>query len=286
MNTGRSERSAHASAFVNQLVHDADRRNFFFARFSVPSTLLMATWKFVIAAFSPSIILIANGGFSIAFAWSKRIAVRAYTLTLDGEHSATTIRRIEVTAYRRIGAIVAWAAGIYALACLPSALGWVTTPPRDRTTAILVAAFTAIELGVAVQGTISARRGQALLREALNLSNVAGTLVLLTLVQDALLAFIGWPHAARANGISGVILGLIAASIGAYMHYRPLPDDRDDQPPGSSSGAGSGPGSRPDSGTETGLNPGPDSGLNPGPNPMPDGGPSPGRVDPPAESAP
>lgn len=196
---------------------DTSRRNVYVTAMAIPGHVVMASTKAVVLLFSFSAFMTANVLFTFGLALIKAFVIVADRRAVK-RGMATAIPR----AYRTTGLIVLVLSIAYIVSCLPLALGTNTSEHYDEKVAIAIATIAFTELGFSVHGLFSSRKNEDVLMEAIKLSNLASSLILLVLTQTALLSMssstTGDPS--RYNGVCGVVLGTVAAFIGAHMMIR------------------------------------------------------------------
>jgi len=204
------------------VLQSKNRRGITFAALSIPGNVVVAVWKTALIVVSPSLFLLANVVYTIGVVAAKVVAIRAHGVTRAGAARAADASRHRRRAYRAIGGLVSMLSIAYVLSCLPMALGTSRAEAYDRHIAVLIAAVTFVELVLSVHGVMSARRNKDLLVEAIKLTNLAASLILLVLTQTALMSFAYRGDATVYNGVCGMVFGSMAALIGVYMLVRRL----------------------------------------------------------------
>jgi hypothetical protein len=196
---------------------DTNRRNIRLATLAIPGHLAMALSKAGLLFFGFSAFLSANVLFTFGLAAIKLLVVVADRRTLHTASPAVGTR-----ALRDSGLIVVLLSGAYVLSCLPLALGRDTSPGYGKNVAIAIAALAFTELAFSVHGALSSRRRQDILMEAIKLSNLASSLILIVLAQTALLSMTAADGVdpSRYNGFCGLLLGSLAALVGIHMVAR------------------------------------------------------------------
>lgn len=224
--SGLEDASAHGrqAAGLPRLWHrartgmkDTGRRTIYLAAMAIPGHLLMAGSKTLVLLFSFSAFMTANILFTFGLAVIKVLVVAA-----DRRAVRRGITTAIPRAYRTTGLLVLILSIAYVVSCLPLALGHNTSDRYDENVAIAIAAIAFTELGFSVHGLLASRRNDDVLMEAIKLSNLASSLVLIVLAQTALLSMSAatTEDPSRYNGVCGVALGTLAALIGAYMLTR------------------------------------------------------------------
>lgn len=190
-------------------MRDTSRRNIYFSAASIPGHLAMAAWKGILLVVSVSLFMAANVAFTLGLALVKFLVV-----TAAGQDRAETARR---RVYRLCGGIVLTLALAYAVCCIPLALGLTSAERYSPTVSIAIATVAFSELGFSIHGFVSARRHRDLLMEAVKLSNLAASLILLVLAQTALLSTSATEDHSVYDGVCGIVMGLGAAAVGLHM---------------------------------------------------------------------
>lgn len=88
---------------------------------------------------------------------------------------------------------------------------------------LLIATFTFTEIGLNIRGILIERRSGQLMFHAIKMVNLASSLICLVLTQTALLSFTAADAEqdfSAANGTMGLLMGSVAALIGAFMIWR------------------------------------------------------------------
>lgn len=211
-----------SSAAVLAVFRSKTRRALLFTMVSIPGTLAMAAWKAALFVIAPSYFLLATVVFTLGVAVAKAGIIRSHVVARRREAAGSPVDVPEVQrrAYRTTGLLVLALSALFALSFVPQLTGTEGDIAYERPVAIVIAAITFGELGLAVHGTVSARRNRDLLAEAVKLTNVAAGLVLLPLTQSALLSIDPDIDAGVANAFSGILFGSLAAGVGAWMLWR------------------------------------------------------------------
>lgn len=217
--------SSTPRAAVVALFRNKTRRAILFTILSIPGALLMAAWKAAVFVITPSLFLMATVLFAVGSVVAKSRVVAAHVSARRRESAGSHHHDPELSrrTYRSTGVIVTALAGLYTGSFLPMLTGDTDSVRYDQPVAIAIAAITFGELGLAIHGTVSARRNSDFLVEAVKLTNLAGGLVLLTLTQSALLSIDPDVEAGNANAISGLVFGSLATAIGGWMIWRSRP---------------------------------------------------------------
>lgn len=206
------------------LLRDKTRRALFFTAASIPGSVAMAAWKGALFLVAPSLFLLATVLFNLGVIAAKTLVVRTHVSARRrralAEGGVESVREQHRRAYRTTGILVTVLSLLYTLSFIPLFFASAEKISYDRPVAVLIAAITFAELGLAIHGTVSARRNRDLLSEAVKLTNVAAGLVLLTLTQSALLSLEKDIDAGHANAVSGVVFGTVAVGIGVSMLVR------------------------------------------------------------------
>ena len=210
------------SAAVIAVFRSKTRRALLFTMVAIPGTLAMAAWKAALFVIAPSYFLLATVVFTIGVAVAKAGIIRSHVSIRKREVAGSPVDAgaAQSRAYRTTGAIVLGLSALYALSFLPQLTGAEDSIAYDRPVAIIIAAITFGEIGLAIHGTVSAKRNRDLLTEAVKLTNLAAGLVLIPLTQSALLSIEPQLESGIANAFSGILFGTLAAGVGAWMLWR------------------------------------------------------------------
>ena len=198
------------------------RRALLFTMVSIPGTLAMAAWKAALFVIAPSYFLLATVVFTLGVAVAKAGIIRSHVSVRRREIADRPVDAGEVQrrVYRRTGALVLVLSAVYAASFVPQLAGTEDVTAYGRPVAIIIAAITFGELGLAVHGTVSAKRNRDRLTEAVKLTNLAAGLVLIPLTQSALLSIESEADTGIANAFTGILFGTLAAGVGAWMLWR------------------------------------------------------------------
>jgi len=208
-------------AFVS-IMGDKTRRALLFTMVGIPAALLMVAWKAALFVVAPSLFLFATVLFNLGVAVAKAGIIRSHVglrrreVALETVDASTNHRR----SYRKTGVLVTSMSALYTMSFIPMFVGESHEIHYDRNVAVIIAAVTFVEIGLAVHGSISARRNSDMLTEAVKLTNLASGLVLLTLTQSALLSLEPDVDIGYANAISGIVFGSLATGVGGWMLWR------------------------------------------------------------------
>lgn len=209
------------TAFLS-IMGDKTRRALLFTMVGIPAALLMVAWKAALFVVAPSLFLFATVLFNLGVAVAKAGIIRSHVglrrreVALETVDAGTTHRRT----YRKTGILVTSMSAFYTLSFIPMFLRESHEIHYERNVAVIIAAATFVEIGLAVHGSISARRNSDVLTEAVKLTNLASGLVLLTLTQSALLSLEPDADIGDANAISGIVFGSLATGVGGWMLWR------------------------------------------------------------------
>lgn len=197
------------------------------AKLSVVLNAAMAIGKLALGIYSASLFMVVNALYSVGIGAAKMIAIKGYSLDerLSGTSDAAGMRKKEYRHYRWVGLILLCSSVAYAIYCTRLFFGG-STMQYDMIVGIAIAAFTFLELGMAIHGVLTMRRNREPIFEALKLITLASALITLVLTQAALTSFAGVGETGEAmdmsffNGLSGLVFGGLAALIGLYMVVR------------------------------------------------------------------
>ena len=193
---------AWAWSWVRRLVTDGRARLVLFTKISLPVSVLTGGWKLVLAVPYESLLLAITGLYAITLSVIRSIALRTYL-------------RDETHNRRTIGVAVIVLSLAYAITCIPMVVGtesW--TKNYTEVAGIAIATITFTEIGLAVNGAIRNRHHPAPMVAALQLSNLAGALIVLPVTQAAILSFTHPDDPSQAAGVTGILCGVAAAGLG------------------------------------------------------------------------
>ncbi|MFZ2624928.1 MAG: hypothetical protein WAX29_06780 [Propionibacterium sp.] len=194
----------------------ASSRNIYFSAVAIPGHIVMAISKGAVLFASFSAFMTATVMFTLGLARIKFLVIRAHRRVRQG-NSITAVP----TAYRLTGLIVLVLSGLWVVSCLPLAMGGEFAPRYNHIVALAIATMAFTELAFSVHGFFASRRYMDALMEAIKLSNLASSIILLVLTQAALLSMTpDAPAISRTNGWFGVGAGVMAALIGVFMLVR------------------------------------------------------------------
>lgn len=184
-----------------------------FASYSAGFNIVIAVGKLLIGLFGASLILCLYAFCNVGMAAAKLAAVRNHRL---GGISAD---EEEWLCYFNMGLIVA-ASGIIFLLYSLAVWHYGHTPNYSLRSALLIAAVSFTEIGIAVSGMFVAGRAKKPLVTAIKLTNLAFSLFTLSLTQTALLAVRRIEDYSAYNARIGMLLGGISLLIGLGMSLR------------------------------------------------------------------
>lgn len=205
---------------LRAVTSDANERKMYVAGLSIPGTVLMAAWKTALVIVAPSAFLLVNVIYALGVASAKGVAFVAHRTSRRRSHDPRDVALHQLRAYRSIAVIIVVLSVLYVVSCLPLLLGGEKSERYDPVIAVIIATITFVELIMSIAGAAVARRNKTLLVEAVRLTSLAGSLVLLVLTQTALMSFAYDGDASRYNGFSGVLFGSCAGLMGVYMLIR------------------------------------------------------------------
>jgi ABC-type Fe3+-siderophore transport system permease subunit len=197
-------------------------RKIYYASASIPVGLLVATWKIVLVFIAPSFFLLSNVVFALGAVTAKYMAVRAHRHSNRSDTDEAAFA-LQIRTYRMVGAIVLGLAIAYVAFAVVELVRGDRAERYSLEIAVAIAAATFVELIISVVGFFTARREGELVVEAIRLTNLAASLVLLVLTQTALLSLTRNVNLSVYDRTFGIGAGSLAAVIGAYMLLRPLP---------------------------------------------------------------
>ncbi len=205
---------------IRVLTGDPYQRKMYVAGLSIPATIVMAAWKTALVIIAPSAFLLINVIYALGVAGAKAVAFVSYRASRRQSDDPHDVALQQLRAYRSIAVIIVVLSILYVVSCLPLLFGGEKSERYDPVVAVIIATVTFVELVMSIAGAVVARRNKTLMVEAVRLTSLAGSLVLLVLTQTALMSFAYEGDASRYNGFSGVLFGSCAALMGVYMLIR------------------------------------------------------------------
>jgi len=209
------------------LFRDQSRRAVLFTMASVPAAAVLAAGKGVLFVLAPSTSLLGTVVFAIGVVALKVKIIRCHIVTrrtvieaaADGQDDVDPALMHERT-YRVTGIVLVVLSLVFTASFLPLVTGSTEQTKYDKWPAIILAAVTFAEIGLAIHGVVSARRNRDPLAEAVKLMNLAAGFVLLTLAQSALISLEPATDPGPAGRLSGIAFGSLAAMVGVGMLVR------------------------------------------------------------------
>lgn len=186
---------------------------------SVPLNAVMAAGKIILGIFSSSFFLSVNGFYNIGIGLAKFFALKAHKETAECSDPALTQKK-QNRIYFFIGFIVLAASVMYIIYCASRLFGGGGSAKYPRHIALIIAIVSILEIVFSLRGVIISRRDRKPVMEAIKLTNLASSFILLVLTQTAILSFAADADVSLYNGITGILLGSLAALIGLYMIIR------------------------------------------------------------------
>lgn len=179
-------------------------------------SFLIGSGKLAIAFLSMSFITFISALYTFAI-----VCAKAYIL-YGIAHSRNNIVK-QFRYYKRSGSFLIMAGIAYMLYAI-QLLRYPTTSNFDQNTAISIALFTFVELGLNIKGILVERKNAMPLFHALKIVNLASSCICLVLTQTALLAYTSTqsaiPHNMNSNGLIGILMGFISTLLGIYSIHR------------------------------------------------------------------
>lgn len=197
------------------------KRTLFFTKLSVPLNAATAAAKILLGIFSSSFFLCLSGFYNIGIGLAKVSALKTHKDTVDCSDPELKQRK-QNRIYFFIGFIIFAASVIYTIYCASKLFNGGNSAKYPQHIAMIIAIVSISEIALSLRGIIISRRDRKPLIEAIKLTNLASSLILLVLTQTAILSFTTNADVSFYNGITGIILGSMAASIGLYMIVRML----------------------------------------------------------------
>lgn len=208
------------------LFRDRSRRAVLFTMASIPAAVVLAVGKGVLYVSAPSTALLGTVVFAIGVVVLKIQIIRCHVVVrraqLQAAEGTTGVDAaiMHERTYRMTGTALVVLSLVFTVGFLPLVTGSAEQTRYDKWPAIILAAVTFAEIGLAVHGIVSARRNRDPLSEAVKLINLAAGLVLLTLAQSALISLEPATDPGPAGALSGIAFGSLAALVGVGMLVR------------------------------------------------------------------
>ncbi|MEJ8303594.1 hypothetical protein [Saccharibacillus sacchari] len=203
-------------------------RHIQFALLSAYANSGLALVKLALGIWGASPTLCLYALCSVGMAAAKWIAARSYRHIGDGGGDGESLfsngeagsqREEDLRVHTAVGAIIVATSVPFLLHSLyVYTRGGSADYPAN--VAIAIAAVTFTEIGMAIYGAIVAKRAGVRLVTLLKLTNLAFALFLLVLTQTAILSFADPRYLSTYNGLSGLLFGAGALSIGGYIVVR------------------------------------------------------------------
>lgn len=194
------------------------KRTLLFTKLSVPFNAVMALGKILLGIFSSSFFLCVNGFYNIGIGLAKFFALKVHKDTSEC-HDQALIQKKQNRIYFFIGCIVFAASIMYIIYCASRIFGS-SNVRYPRYIALIIAIVSILEIVFSLRGVIISRRDRKPVMEAIKLTNLASSFILLVLTQTAILSFATEADMSLYNGITGIVFGFLAALIGLYMIIR------------------------------------------------------------------
>ncbi|OII27286.1 hypothetical protein [Frigoribacterium sp. MCBA15_019] len=209
------------------LLRDQSRRAVLFTMASVPAAAVLAVGKGVLFVLAPSTSLLGTVVFAIGVVALKveiircHVVVRRTVIQAAADEAADVDpARMHERTYRVTGVVLVTLSVVFIVSFMPLVTGSAEQTRYEKWPAIILAAVTFAEIGLAVHGVVSARRNRDPLAEAVKLTNLAAGFVLLTLAQSALMSLDPVTDPGPAGPLSGIAFGSLAAMVGVWMLVR------------------------------------------------------------------
>lgn len=209
------------------LFRDKSRRAVLFTMVSVPAAAVLAAGKGVLFVLAPSTSLLGTVVFAIGVVALKVEIIRCHVVArravlqaaANGTANVDPAQMHERT-YRVTGVALVILSLMFVVSFLPLVTGSAEQTRYEKWPAIILAAVTFAEIGLALHGVVSARRNRDPLAEAVKMTNLAAGFVLLTLAQSALISLEPATDPGPAGPLSGIAFGSLAALVGIRMLAR------------------------------------------------------------------
>ena len=154
-----------------------------------------------------------SGAYVLCIGMGKRIYFHGREVS-EGE----TIKEIKY--YKRIGIIIFIGAVCYIIAVMRYIIFFEQLSRYGMLTSIVLCSVSFVEITLAVMGIIRARRDKDLLMEGLKCINFVTSLVAIVTTEAVLLTWLEIGNASYVNGVSGLVFGVLSASVGIFIFVK------------------------------------------------------------------
>jgi divalent metal cation (Fe/Co/Zn/Cd) transporter len=176
-----------------------------FAKMSMLINAIIALGKIGIGVYSLSLFICVNGFYNVGIMLAKYIAVKGSNEQEQRKY------------YKYVGLIIFVASALYMVYCANMAINGKANVNFDLITALIIATFTFVEIGIAFYGIFKARKINNLSLEAIKRTTFVTARISLVLTQAALLGISEIENAARYCGWTGLFFGGMAVISGLHM---------------------------------------------------------------------
>lgn len=125
-------------------------------------------------------------------------------------------RSTKLKSFRLVGIVIFLTSLSYALYSTRLFMGY-KSMDFPMMIALIIALYTFFEFGINIREAIRLRKLHDLESAALKFINLASTMICFVLTQTAILSFAYEQDASAANGLAGILFGVLAGLIGIYM---------------------------------------------------------------------
>lgn len=173
-------------------------------KISFVKDFLMGLFKIIFFFFSMSFSLLISAFYNFGVGFARRESVRK--------------KHFQYQNYYFIGLFILISSILYGFYSYAIFLNG-GAPRYSKYVAIGIATITFFDIALAVMGIVRARKMSDLQREGLKLTNLATSIISLSLTQTAILSFTREEDMSFFNGIGGIFFAVLAGIIGLYMIF-------------------------------------------------------------------
>lgn len=189
-----------------------------FTRIGLLKDTFLVLGKTVISIATFSFFMFVNALYSVGMGTAKYIAIR-----MKGKN-----KKEQLKSFRLVGIVIFLTSLSYALYSIRLFMGQ-RTMEFPMSIALIIAFYTFFEFGINIRDAIRLRKLHDLESAALKFINLASTMICFVLTQTAILSFADENDASAANGMAGILFGVLAGLIGIYMISKSYRLERESQ---------------------------------------------------------
>lgn len=180
-----------------------------FTRIALLKDAFLVLGKTGISIATFSFFMFVNALYSVGMGTAKYVAIR-----MKGKN-----KKEQLKSFRLVGIVIFLTSLSYALYSIRLFMGQ-KTMEFPMMIALIIALYTFLEFGINIRDAIRLRKLHDLESAALKFINLASTMICFVLTQTAILSFADENDASKANGLAGILFGVLAGLIGVYMIFK------------------------------------------------------------------